>query len=378
FNVVDGAFTQTFQIGGRENGIQIDKFVFGSGTESFTVKELENFEKIQNNPPVAVFDQISVSEGATTNTLVGGETNVLANDTDAENNSLTAALVSNVTNGILTFNSDGTFTYVHNGSETTSDSFTYKANDGTSNSNVVTVNITIVPFSLASNNFSIESKSETCVNKNNGEIIINALENYNYVANINGVNYPLVGNSLTVSSLAPGTYPVCITITGKSFEQCFSVNIASAGSVTGKTTISSDKVAVEITEGTAPYQIYVNGDKKFETAVSNFTVSVQQGDLLEVKTAKDCEGVYSKSIMGLSENIVAFPNPTHGLVEIFAPTTKNEVNVELYTSGGQLVSKANYIIVNHVIQLDLGRLTTGVYLVKVYLDNLVSVKIIKY
>ncbi|MEL1242611.1 glycoside hydrolase family 98 domain-containing protein, partial [Flavobacterium flavipallidum] len=40
FNVVDGAFTQTFQIGGRENGIQIDKFVFGSGTESFTVKEL--------------------------------------------------------------------------------------------------------------------------------------------------------------------------------------------------------------------------------------------------------------------------------------------------------------------------------------------------
>ncbi|MEL1242618.1 T9SS type A sorting domain-containing protein, partial [Flavobacterium flavipallidum] len=48
FNVVDGAFTQTFQIGGRENGIQIDKFVFGSGTESFTVKELENFESKRN------------------------------------------------------------------------------------------------------------------------------------------------------------------------------------------------------------------------------------------------------------------------------------------------------------------------------------------
>jgi VCBS repeat-containing protein len=48
-------------------------------------------------------------------------------------------LVTNVTNGTLTLNANGTFSYVHNDSETTTDSFTHKANDGTSYSNVVTL-----------------------------------------------------------------------------------------------------------------------------------------------------------------------------------------------------------------------------------------------
>jgi hypothetical protein len=44
FTVIDGALTQTFQIGGRENGLQLDKFVFGSTGQSFTVKELDSFD----------------------------------------------------------------------------------------------------------------------------------------------------------------------------------------------------------------------------------------------------------------------------------------------------------------------------------------------
>lgn len=44
FTVVGGALTQTFQIGGRENGLQLDKFVFGSTGQSFTVKELDSYD----------------------------------------------------------------------------------------------------------------------------------------------------------------------------------------------------------------------------------------------------------------------------------------------------------------------------------------------
>jgi len=96
-----------------------------------------------NDAPIAVADQITVVEAGTATTLVGGAISVLANDTDAENNPLGAVLVSGVSNGTLTLNSNGTFTYVHNGSETTSDSFTYQANDGYRNSNVVIVSISI-------------------------------------------------------------------------------------------------------------------------------------------------------------------------------------------------------------------------------------------
>jgi VCBS repeat-containing protein len=94
-----------------------------------------------NDAPVAVADSYTVAEG--------GTPGVLANDTDAEDDTLTAIKVSDPAHGTLTLNADGSFTYTHNGSETTSDSFTYKANDGTADSNTVAVSITVTPVNDA-------------------------------------------------------------------------------------------------------------------------------------------------------------------------------------------------------------------------------------
>ena len=71
---------------------------------------------------------------------------LLKNDTDAEGDALTASLITTTTNGILTFNADGSFTYVHDGTNTLFDSFTYQVNDGACDSNVATVTITITPI----------------------------------------------------------------------------------------------------------------------------------------------------------------------------------------------------------------------------------------
>ncbi|MFV8225658.1 HYR domain-containing protein, partial [Christiangramia aquimixticola] len=56
---------------------------------------------------------------------------------------LTAILVDDVNYGTLELNSDGTFIYTHDGSENHSDSFTYKANDGDNDSNIVVVDIQV-------------------------------------------------------------------------------------------------------------------------------------------------------------------------------------------------------------------------------------------
>ena len=69
----------------------------------------------------------------------------MTNDTDAEGSALTATLVTGVSNGTLTLNSDGSFTYVHDGTETSSDGFTYSVSDGTATSNTASVTITIHP-----------------------------------------------------------------------------------------------------------------------------------------------------------------------------------------------------------------------------------------
>lgn len=329
------------------------------------------------NPPVAVMDQINVSKGGTATTLSDGETSLLDNDIDSDNDALKAIVVTQPINGTLTLNSNGTFSYVHNNYETTLDSFTYKVNDGGSDSNIVTVNIIIQPFLLPYNNFSIETKSETCLGKNNGEIAIIATQPYNYVAHINAKKYNFENNSLIISNLEPGIYPLCITIEGKSFEQCYTLTIGKGGTLNGKSTVASSKVDVEITEGTAPFMIFVNGISQFETIDSHFSVEVKHGDVLKVQSAKPCEGIYTKGILDMSEVVFAFPNPTNGLFEITAPIEKDKIYVELYSINASLISKEIYPVVNKTIQLSLENCSVGIYIAKVYLDIPISLMIIK-
>ena len=93
----------------------------------------------ENDAPVATADSYTYDEGSSNSET----TSVLSNDTDAESDALTAVLVDDVSNGTLTLNDNGTFTYTHDGSETSSDSFTYKPNDGSVDGNTVTVSISI-------------------------------------------------------------------------------------------------------------------------------------------------------------------------------------------------------------------------------------------
>ncbi len=94
-----------------------------------------------NDIPVAVNDAYTVTEDAT---LTVGGSGVLANDTDSDGAALTAVLVSGPSNGVLTFNPNGSFTYIPALNFYGSDFFTYRASDGTANSAVAaTVAITV-------------------------------------------------------------------------------------------------------------------------------------------------------------------------------------------------------------------------------------------
>ena len=75
--------------------------------------------------------------------------NVLANDTDAEGNPLTANVVTGPQHGILIKNADGSFSYTPHKDWYGTDSFTYLANDGKANSNLATVTLTVKPVNDA-------------------------------------------------------------------------------------------------------------------------------------------------------------------------------------------------------------------------------------
>ncbi len=89
--------------------------------------------------PSAVDGSVSGNE----DTVIVG--NVLSNDSDVDGDTLTASLVSGPTNGSLTLNADGSFSYTPDADWNGTDSFTYTANDGALDSNVATVTITVNP-----------------------------------------------------------------------------------------------------------------------------------------------------------------------------------------------------------------------------------------
>jgi VCBS repeat-containing protein len=84
-----------------------------------------------NDAPVAVDDSYSTAEDTTLNVAAPG---VLANDSDVEGDVLSPVLISGPGHGTLTLNGDGSFSYSPALDCNGSDSFTYQASDGQTNS----------------------------------------------------------------------------------------------------------------------------------------------------------------------------------------------------------------------------------------------------
>jgi uncharacterized repeat protein (TIGR01451 family) len=97
--------------------------------------------------PVAVNDNYTTNEDTALGVAALG---ILGNDTDVDGDALTASVVSTPANGTVTLNTlDGSFTYTPDANFNGTDSFTYQANDGTADSNVATVTLTVTPVNDA-------------------------------------------------------------------------------------------------------------------------------------------------------------------------------------------------------------------------------------
>ena len=97
---------------------------------------------LYNTPPVATDD---IYTGALTKALIVGGGALLANDTDADGNALSAILVAKPMFGKLTFHADGSFVYTPSKAFSGYDSFSYKVSDGWSLSDAATVTISNSP-----------------------------------------------------------------------------------------------------------------------------------------------------------------------------------------------------------------------------------------
>jgi VCBS repeat-containing protein len=128
----------TFGVGGAGRiRIEYCDAFSGSTNPVASVQQLPS-----NQPPIAVNDSYTTNEDIALTVAAPG---VLSNDTDTDGDPLTAILVSGPAHGSLTLNADGSFAYTPNPDFNGSDNFSYKANDGSADSNVATVTITVNP-----------------------------------------------------------------------------------------------------------------------------------------------------------------------------------------------------------------------------------------
>jgi hypothetical protein len=245
-----------------------------NGTITYTA----NYNAVANTAPVANNDSYSTSEDTPLITAAPG---VLGNDTDADSNPLTASLVLGPTNGSLTLNANGSFTYTPAANYNGPDSFTYKANDGTTDSNVATVSLTV----NAVNDNPVATDDTATVAEDSSSNAVNVLANDN-----DGVDS---GETLSVTGVTQGSNgSVTFTATGVSYTPnanyfgsdsfTYTIGDGNSGSATATVNVTVTNVNDDPVAGDDSATVAEDSSNNAISVLANDNDGVDDGETLSV------------------------------------------------------------------------------------------------
>ncbi|SMP20212.1 Por secretion system C-terminal sorting domain-containing protein [Muriicola jejuensis] len=227
-------------------------------------------------------------------------------------------------------------------------------------------------FSLPVSNFQVEVASPACTLEGDGAVEIRVLDTqYIYRVTITG-RAPLEFDArlspvLMIGGLSGGTYQICFSVVGvPDFEECFEATISERPPLDVSHTIDKDSRELTLDlSGSDSYRVLINGVE--EIATSNQFRRVLSSGLhrVEVFTDWDCQGRFETEIF-VPLRVTAHPNPTSGATQVYIPGSDASVSIYVYNPDGVMVTGRSYqISSSRYVELDLGGLASGIYVIHV-------------
>lgn len=225
-------------------------------------------------------------------------------------------------------------------------------------------------FSLDPDTFVVETLSNSCIGQTDGVVSVRALNsNYNYLVEFTGSANTLELNSVNsyqsaFTDLRAGSYSLCISVVEfPEYRQCYQVNVEEPEEL-GVVAVSDrlNGILQLNLSGDGPYTIELNGE---ETMTNNtrITLPLKPGmNRLNVSAKLDCQGSYFEEIF-VSENVVVYPNPTDGPIQIYVGGSDKQVSFSVVNLQGQQLHRELVAIPSsRVIEYKLGNYPSGVYI----------------
>jgi len=274
--------------------------------------------------PVANADTYTVNRGATlTITAANG---VLANDSDPQSKPLTASLVTSTTHGTLTLGADGGFSYANDSSAATTDSFTYRANNGTSSSAIATVTFVInadTPPVAAADTFNLTSATAIALitapgvlgndTRNNANIVSYGASTGNEQTTVGAGTATARGGSIVLNSDGGFAYSPPSNFTGSDTFKYVIRN--SGGSSTATVTLNAPAPATPDFFVTSPGFFYVFSGVSGQNPV----ITLQRGRTYRFSI--DTDDIHPFEITGAPAGSVQGNNTSFGIITFTVPNT---------------------------------------------------------
>ena len=126
------------------------------------------------------------------------------------------------------------------------------------------------------------------------------------------------------------------------------------------------KYTFNVAKGTAPYNVFLNEKLVRVSNDTNFEVEFKEGGKLEIKTAKECEGVFKTTI----EDVLLLKNPVVDAVELLLPigTEKSTIDVLIFDVQGKKVYQNTEKVQDNSVTIPFKNYAKGIYILKLSID----------